>query len=122
MSAERVLKVDVPPGGSVSSVTIPGITGTIDPGQGTNSIQLGFAKDGTIDTAVTLPAGFQRLRARWDAHNERRFDEAMRLLARLLARAARESEEVGVAPHAVSHDVDQRKELLQSGVLGPVFQ
>ncbi|MGV3570298.1 MAG: DUF3482 domain-containing protein [Ramlibacter sp.] len=63
-----------------------------------------WLKDGNLLQAVAgqlaprQQAGFQRLLAAWNARNERRFSDAMQVLARLLARAARESEEVGVAP------------------------
>ncbi|RYY93554.1 MAG: DUF2868 domain-containing protein, partial [Comamonadaceae bacterium] len=43
-------------------------------------------------------AGFQRLAAAWTERNAQRFAEAMQLLARLLARAAREAEDVVGAP------------------------
>lgn len=43
-------------------------------------------------------AGFGRLIAAWKGRNEQRFGEAMRLLALLLARAARETEDLGSAP------------------------
>jgi hypothetical protein len=43
-------------------------------------------------------AGFERLAATWQERNEARFGESMRMLAGELARAARDTEEVGSAP------------------------
>lgn len=51
-------------------------------------------------------AGFERLAATWKDRNAARFAEAMRLLADELARAARDSEEVGTAPVNLRHLVD----------------
>lgn len=52
--------------------------------------------------AARLPpsqqAGWRRLTAAWDERNARVFDQAMRLLAGLLARAAADSEELGSGP------------------------
>jgi hypothetical protein len=48
--------------------------------------------------ATSKRAGFARLAAAWTAHNEERLAQAMRLLAALLARAAREREAVAGAP------------------------
>lgn len=39
-----------------------GITGTLNAGGGTNTIQINAAQDITINTAVNLPGGFQRIR------------------------------------------------------------
>jgi len=63
-----------------------------------------WLKDGNLLYALAgklaprQQAGFQRLLAAWNARNERRFADAMQLLARLLARAAHESEEVALPP------------------------
>lgn len=43
-------------------------------------------------------AGYARLFATWEAANARRYDHAMRLLAKQLAAAARDSEELDVVP------------------------
>ncbi|HET8748163.1 MAG TPA: DUF3482 domain-containing protein [Ramlibacter sp.] len=51
-------------------------------------------------------AGFERLAATWKDRNAVRFAEAMRLLATELARAARDSEDVGSAPVSLRHLVN----------------
>jgi hypothetical protein len=48
--------------------------------------------------ATSKRAGFERLAATWQERNAARFGEAMRLVAGELARAARDTEEVGSAP------------------------
>jgi hypothetical protein len=52
--------------------------------------------------AAGLPAsqraGFARVTTAWNERNEQRFRDAQHLLAQMLARAARDSEEVGVPP------------------------
>lgn len=45
-----------------TSTLVTGITGTIDAGEGVNAMALAPDADLTIATAITLPAGFQRLR------------------------------------------------------------
>ncbi|MDB5750059.1 MAG: putative rane protein, partial [Ramlibacter sp.] len=63
-----------------------------------------WLQDGLLMRAVVdrLPsrqqAGGERLLTAWTEHNERRFARSMQLLARLLAQAARESQEVTGAP------------------------
>ena len=60
--------------------------------------------------AARLPtskrAGFERVAATWNDRNAMRFSEAMRLLARELVRAARDTEEVGTAPVSLRHLVN----------------
>lgn len=45
-----------------TTVLVTGITGTLDPGTGTNSFVLAPSTDLTVSTAITLPMGFQSLR------------------------------------------------------------
>ncbi|GAB3760078.1 hypothetical protein GCM10028796_08040 [Ramlibacter monticola] len=56
--------------------------------------------------ASSKRAGFERLAATWQDRNAVRFGEAMRLLATELARAARDSEDVGSAPVSLRHLLD----------------
>lgn len=56
--------------------------------------------------ATSKRAGFERLAATWKDRNAARFSDAMRLLARELARAAHDSEEVGSAPVGLRHLVN----------------
>ncbi|WP_460890712.1 DUF2868 domain-containing protein, partial [Ramlibacter alkalitolerans] len=56
--------------------------------------------------ATTKRAGFERLAATWKDRNAVRFGEAMRVLATELARAARDSEDVGSAPVSLRHLVN----------------
>jgi hypothetical protein len=60
--------------------------------------------------AARLPTskrpGFERVAATWNDRNAMRFSEAMRLLARELVRAARDTEEVGTAPVSLRHLVN----------------
>jgi hypothetical protein len=51
-------------------------------------------------------AGFERVAATWNDRNAMRFSEAMRLLARELVRAARDTEEVDTAPVSLRHLVN----------------
>jgi hypothetical protein len=51
-------------------------------------------------------AGFERVAATWNDRNAMRFSEAMRLLARELVRAARDTEEVGTPPVSLRHLVN----------------
>jgi hypothetical protein len=53
--------------------------------------------------ATSKRAGFERLAATWKDRNAVRFAEAMRALATELARAARDSEDVGSAPVSLRH-------------------
>lgn len=45
-----------------TSNLVTGITGSIDGGGGTNTVQLSTAQNTTVNTAITLPTNFQRLR------------------------------------------------------------
>ncbi|MCP8890978.1 autotransporter outer membrane beta-barrel domain-containing protein [Sphingomonas faeni] len=45
-----------------TSALVTGITGSLNGGEGTNSIVLAPTTDLTVNTAITLPGGFQRLR------------------------------------------------------------
>jgi hypothetical protein len=56
--------------------------------------------------ATNKRAGFERLAATWNDRNAVRFAEAMRLVAGELARAARDSEDVGSPPVSLRHLVN----------------
>src|SRR5262249_3611555 len=56
--------------------------------------------------ATSKRGGFERLAATWKDRNAVRFGEAMRVLATELARAARDSEDVGSAPVSLRHLVN----------------
>lgn len=56
--------------------------------------------------APSKRAGFRRVAAAWTERGEERFEQAMQLLAGLLAEAAREREEVGSAPASLRQLVD----------------